>query len=168
MIQIDPEQWTHGASDALKLCGRNVEQRFRWSACVPGPAWQRGTPPPLFSFIWPFMLDLCGLRAILWSARLQLVHRWLRTPCSYLPGLPVQYKPSLHPWKGLWYCYERGPQNQEEQKAIWQPLATPGKSSSWRLRQAVWFLLEYWWWHHSRSPPVSSSSDLCSEHAGKG
>lgn len=122
----------------------------------------------LISFILYIRLNRWGRRGILRPSRIQLVHRWLSTLCSYLSGLPVQYQPSPHPRNGPWYCYERAAWNQEEGKGIWPALSTLAKSSSWRLRQTVWFLFEHWWWHGSRSPPVSSSTDLCGGHAGKG
>lgn len=159
MIQIDPEQWTHRATDALKLCSRNTEERL----C----RFLRGSGSAA-SVVFIFLAFQVGslrtsshLMVISCPAGPQVAKNILplfaQAACSIL-ALPPP----------LWCGYERGPWNQEEQKAIWQAPPTPGKSSSWRLRQAVWVLLEYWWWHCSRSPPVSSSSDLCSEHAGKG
>lgn len=162
MIQIDPEQWTHRATDTLKLCGRNIEERLCRS--LPGSGSAASVVFIYSAFQAGSLRTSCRLMVISCPAVPQVPENTLpffaQPACSIL-ALPPPVEVSL-------ICYERGPWNQEEQKAIWQVSPTPGKSSSWRLRQAVWVLLEYWWWHCSRSPPVSSSSDLCSEHAGKG
>lgn len=136
-----------------------------WTASVSSPAWQRvrrRRRRRLLSFIWPFNLDLWGLLLVISSpagpqVAKNILPLFAQPACSILAVPPPEEGSLIWLWE-----------NQEEQKAIWQASPTPGKSSSWRLRQAVGVLLEYWWCHCSRSPPVSSSSDLCSERAGRG